>query len=872
MDKKSLEQQLADAQARIAQLEARLHAEPANNLIAESEAWLRKITIELFDRDDVGALTDAMAQLGEFLQVDDCVLAQNQDGQFVNVLHWQRYPDRYPLEQLLAIKMEHMPDAYAHMREGRVRQDPDVVAGGYVSPEAAQLISHMNIGAYITVPVLHHGELHSFLVLIQRERPRRWTENDVHVAETFSALLTLALTRQESLRALGASQQRYQDALAATRDGIWEWDLRSQRIFLSEGVFRMLGYAPEARTVSPEEFKALLHPDERHQFELFERFAGGDHDIEPEFNSREVRMRHKSGREVWCFVRAKFVGAEHGQKPTKIVGVNADISRFKAVQEELTVAKSLADSASQAKSEFLTRMSHEIRTPMNAIIGMGHLLSDTRLSRTQKDYLSNIDQAANSLLGIINEILDFAKIEAGTIVLEHNHFDLSDALAKLVRKAAPAAERKNLEVLVHMAPEVPHYLRGDSLRLRQALFNLLDNAIKFTHKGEIQINVSVHETNTHYVALKFDVCDRGIGMTREQLAELFTPFMQADGSTRRRFGGTGLGLTVSKHLIELMHGEISVNSSPGQGSQFSFTARFGHSVIGALPVRDKSQKFRHLKTLVVDDNKAARQILTNLATHLDLHVTSVASAAEAFSAIELADRDQPFDLVLMDYQMPEIDGLSASRTIKEKLSLSQIPAIILVSAFHRDEVLGDKQSQTDIPVESFISKPISQSHLFDAIAEVFGDSVFRSDADQLPAEQLAKTLKGVRVLLAEDNVVNQKVAVGILNKMDVAVDIANNGQEAIDLLNSHACNYYGAVLMDMEMPEVDGYDATRRMRAGNHCKDIPIIAMTAHAMRGDKERCLAAGMDAYITKPVKPELLYQTLASFIAKSKQTQPN
>ena len=269
--------------------------------------------------------------------------------------------------------------------------------------------------------------------------------------------------------------------------------------------------------------------------------------------------------------------------------------------------------------------------------------------------------------------------------------------------------------------------------------------------------------------------------------------------------------------------------------------------------------------MVVDDNKAARQILTNLATHLDLNVASASSAQEAYEVLKQADKEgsSPFDLVLMDYRMPNVDGLKASHVIKHECKLKHVPAIILVSAHHRDEIF---KNQSSACVENFISKPISQSHLFDAIAEVFGDSVFESGKNRIPADQVANTLKNCHILLAEDNIVNQKVAVGILNKMKVKVTVANNGQETIEHLNNNPCNTFACILMDMEMPEIDGYDATRIIRAGQHCNNVPIIAMTAHAMRGDKERCLQAGMDAYITKPVKPDLLYQTLATFIQKN------
>ncbi|WP_390595101.1 response regulator [Simiduia litorea] len=873
MDKKAQKNQaLINAEARIAALEAELKAarqlapEHTSNTtaLADAESWLRRIIIKLFDKDDAATLKDALGALGAFLDVDECILARVHETDLSVQLFWQKQPDPQRLRNLAQINLTHMPDAHKKMLQGKARIDNDVRGGGYANANAEKLISHLGIGAYITVPVLHHGRLHSFLAVLQRDKPRHWHANDIHVAETFGTVLTLALSRQQAKLDLSTSQERFQNAMAATRDGIWEWNLLSHEVYLSDGFYRMLGFEPHEFPPSLENLTKVIHPDERPWLEKFITIGNSTRKFKHSGSTREVRFQHKDGSTIWCFVRAKFTHVDNQNLPIRIVGVNSDISKFKAVQEELSIAKTLADSANQAKSEFLARMSHEIRTPMNAIIGMGHLLSDTRLNRDQKDYLTNIDQAANALLSLINEILDFSKIEAGTIVLEHTHFDLADTLNKLAKKTAPIAEKKGLEVLFHMAPEVPHFLKGDALRLRQALLNIIDNAIKFTEKGEIQVNISSAENNKDYVALRFEIRDSGIGMSPQQISELFTPFMQVDGSSRRRFGGSGLGLTVSKHLIELMHGTIAVTSDVNKGSVFTLTARFGHSQIGSIPMRDKSQRLRHLNTLVVDDNKAARQILTNLATHLELNVSAVGSAQEAYDLLKQADQtgSNPFDLVLMDYRMPHIDGLTASHVIKNECQLSHIPAIILVSAHHRDEVFKIENSAC---VENFISKPISQSHLFDAIAEVFGDSVFETDKDRIPAEKIAETLDNCHILLAEDNIVNQKVAVGILKKMNVKVTVANNGQEAIEHLNSNPCNTFDAILMDMEMPEIDGYDATRMIRAGQHCATIPIIAMTAHAMRGDKERCLQAGMDGYITKPAKPDLLYHTLANFIQK-------
>ncbi|UTA47783.1 response regulator [Simiduia sp. 21SJ11W-1] len=865
---------LARAEARIAELEARLAARrappnPRLGDLAEAEAWLRQAVTEIFNHDEPEALEQSLAKLGEFLHLDDCLLARVQGQQLHWQLIWQRHPSAQDTRVFAHFNLQHMPNAYSQMRQGKIGIDHNLSATGYSTLESKTMAEQLDIQAYLMVPVLQHGELHSFLALTQRHHPRHWSDTDIHVAETFGAVLSMALSRQQSLHALSVSQQRFEDAMAATRDGIWEWDLTTHEMYFSDGFYRMLGYQPGELANHRDQVTRLLHPDERPWFEHFEQAVRKTrHNREP-LRAREVRFLHRDGHTIWCFVRAKFTHFDEQQQPTRLVGVNADISKFKVVQEELTIAKTLADSASQSKSEFLTRMSHEIRTPLNAIIGMGHLLKDTALSREQSEFLTNIDIAASGLLSLINEILDFSKIETGTIVLEQNHFDLYQCMNKISQQFSAKAEQKGLELFFHIAPETPQFLKGDALRLQQALGNLIDNAIKFSPQGEIYVNVSPLTQCPEFVELQFTVKDSGIGMSREQLGELFTPFMQIDGSSRRRFGGSGLGLTVSKHLIELMHGQLNVKSTPQKGSSLQFNARFGPSQIGAAPLRDRGKQLRALRTLVVDDNKAARQILTNLALHLDLKVSVASSAQEAYNILKEADSitDGYFELVLMDYKMPEEDGLTATHKIKNQCGLTHIPAIILVSSFQRDEVLQERKCE----IENFITKPVSQSHLFDAIAEVFGEQAFRTETNPIADEQLKEALDGTHLLLAEDNIVNQKVAIGILKKMNVKVTVANNGQEAIDLLYQHPSHTFACILMDMEMPEVDGYDATRRIRAGHHCHDIPIVALTAHAMRGDRKRCLDAGMNAYLTKPIKPALLYRTLAGVIAPDlQQTQ--
>ncbi len=663
-------------------------------------------------------------------------------------------------------------------------------------------------------------------------------------------------------------EERFQYAMDASRDGLWDWDLRTNEVYFSPSYLRMLGYQKGEVPESYDTFKNIfVHPDDvlllmRTSKAAYEDLKKNNKDS----INMELRLRHKQGQTLWVYSRAKYVSYDKNGRPTRCVGFIADITQFKKTQEQLIGAKMLADEANTAKSEFLARMSHEIRTPMNAIIGMGHLLKDTELNRIQHDYLANIDHAANSLLKIINEILDFSKIESGNFVLEKVHIDLEGMIDDLARKLSPQVEKKGLELLYDIDPAVPRYFRGDAMRLSQIISNLIGNAIKFTEEGNIHLHIEKLHESSECLELAFEVSDSGIGMSRQKIDSLFDPFTQADGSSSRKFGGTGLGLALCKHLVELMHGNISVSSELDAGSLFRFTACFEHSQIGTSILRDEPRRFEHLRTLVVDDNQAARNIISRTAQSIHLQADTASDAKTAMEMLAQAEKgpERPYELVLMDYSMPNMNGVSASKMIKQNTQLARTPSIILVSAYQQDEIFG-----TDKPpeIDAYIHKPVSQSRLFDAIAEAFGEELFVSGDEKVVKEEDRTLLAGARVLLAEDNLVNQKVAIGILKKQGVAVVVANNGREAIDELAAHPDGFFDIVLMDMEMPEVDGYEATRRIRHGLHCNTIPIIAMPAHAMSEDRYHCMECGMDGYITKPVAPDLLYTTLSSFLRRAK-----
>jgi polar amino acid transport system substrate-binding protein len=532
----------------------------------------------------------------------------------------------------------------------------------------------------------------------------------------------------------------------------------------------------------------------------------------------------------------------------------------------LAVAKAEAEQANRFKSYFLANMSHEIRTPMNAIMGFSHLALQTELTSRQHHYVDKINASAHILLGVINDILDFSKIEAGKLEIESVPFSLDEALENLASLTTMRADEKGVEVLFNRDLAIPGMLKGDPLRLGQVLINLTGNAIKFTEQGEVMVSAELEKQVENRAWIRFSVRDTGIGIDTTELPRLFTPFTQLDGSTTRRYGGSGLGLSICKHLIELMQGKLEVDTAPGQGSTFSFTIPFELSRSSARTDWLPEPSLRGLRVLVVDDNSTALELLQERLNSFTFDVTSTTHAADALQLLLQADRKEknPYRLVLMDWRMPGLNGIEAGRHIKQNQDgLSVVPAVILITAYGREEIMLQAD---DAGLDAILIKPVSPSVLYDTVIRVL------SGDEELESTQVSKTPPGQNlignVLLVEDNVINQQVAQELLEGMGVVVHTVGNGKEAIDALEEQR---YDLVLMDLQMPEMDGYEATRRIRSDTRFQHLPLIAMTAHAMADERERCLNAGMNEHVPKPIDPAHLYQVLSHWLQPTNKPMP-
>jgi two-component system, sensor histidine kinase and response regulator len=697
-----------------------------------------------------------------------------------------------------------------------------------------------------------------------QEQARQLEEQTEELTQSQEELLAQKeelLTQQGELTAqreqLKVSEERSRLILESSAEGIFGVDTEGAVTFVNPAACRMIGFTAEELIGKPSHATFHHHHADGREYPKEEcpMYAAYKHGkasrIDDEF--------------LWCKDGAGLpveYGATPMLKDGAIVGAVisfTDITLRKQQEAEILAAKAKAEEATQMKSMFLANMSHEIRTPMNAIIGLSHLALKTQLTPKQRDYVAKVHNAGTSLLAVINDILDFSKIEAGKLDLETTDFKLDEIIGSVTTLTAQKAHEKGLEFLAHVAPGLPEALRGDPLRLGQILTNFVNNAVKFTEQGEIRLDIGLVEHTGEKVQLKFSVRDSGIGMTKEQAAKLFQPFTQADMSTTRKHGGTGLGLTICRRLVELMGGRIWLESEPGVGSTFYFTVWLG---VGEAKGSGRlvPEKLAQLRVLVVDDNPTAREILQEPLSNLTSRVDAVASGKEAIAAIQQRDATEPYDIVFMDWRMPSMDGLQTSRYIKSDETLKHPPHIVLVTAFGREEV---REEAERLELDGFLVKPVTKSMIVDTLVNVFA-----APGENIAVEAGQETrLRGARILLAEDNDINQQIAVELLEGAGATVKIANNGREAVDILSTGPQPPpFDMVLMDLQMPEMDGYQATAKIRGDKRFDALPIIAMTAHATIEERQRCLAAGMVDHISKPIDPALLYDIVGRVFKSS------
>ncbi len=717
---------------------------------------------------------------------------------------------------------------------------------------------------------------------------------------TESGHVTLSRELWTTLNALDAmvaglrkAEYEYRSLFENALEGIYRFSQDGEILRLNTAMCRILGFKDSSELLnhSSNAWDYLVF-DEQIQWSIKTLQEKG------EVIDKEIAFYHKDGHIVWFLVNARLVTSE-GDKAI-VEGLATDITERKNAQEELArlnknleeriqertadleqanhelqKAMDRADLANKAKSEFLARMSHEIRTPMNAVIGLTNLALKTQLNDTQRNYLFKVRDSANHLLDIINDILDFSKIEAGKFTLAPAGFMLNQLFDELGDMFEARAAEKQIEFSLMIPNTVPLALVGDAMRLRQVLINLIGNAVKFTEQGSVSLKVSLdfegNSPDSDGVKLRFSVKDTGIGISEEQQQQLFSPFTQVEGAMTRRFGGTGLGLSISKRLVSLMGGEVRVESVPGKGSTFSFTVLLGLQQEHEQRTLTPPVSLQNKRALIVDDNEAARLIYAEMVESFLLRQAVAESGSAAIETLLTAqEQGDPFDLVLLDWRMEGMNGIETAQKIRGMTDrLGKQPIILLTTMYGRDAFF-QRMAKEEKSIDGLLHKPLNSSELFNAIMEKFGswEAVVprrKHTMDQNLSSEIV-ALSGARILLVEDNLINQEVATIILKGVGLEVDIASNGKVAVErlmALNPTDREWYDAVLMDVQMPEMDGYEATGTLRKDQRFSDLPIIAMTAHALKGDREACLDAGMNDFVSKPIEEEVLFQVLLRWI---------
>src|ERR1700687_379616 len=650
--------------------------------------------------------------------------------------------------------------------------------------------------------------------------------------------------RERSEAEARKNHEMFRLLLDSTAEGIYGVDAQGGCTFANAACLRLLGYEQESDLLGKEMHKLIHHtkPDgtpyplaECSMHQAFEKGedAHGDGDVLWRGDGSSFPA------EYWSHMILR------GDSKIGAVITLMDITERKLAEQELRSAKDAAEDANHSKSEFLANMSHEIRTPMNGILGMTELTLDTELTQEQRDNLGLVRLSAESLLTVLNDILDFSKIEAGKLEFEAIHFDLRESLGEAMQTLSFRAHQKGLELVYEVQPDVPESLIGDPGRIRQILVNLIGNAIKFTEHGEILVSVATHSEQEDNVCLRFSVTDSGIGIPLDRQEKIFEAFSQADGSTTRKFGGTGLGLTISTKLVGMMGGRIWVESEPGKGSTFHFTCLLGVQEKAPPPVTADTSQLCNVPVLIVDDNFTNRRVLKGILSRWGMNPTAVDGGEAAIEVMESATRGgHPFPVVIVDGQMPKMDGFALVKHIHEKRELGS-PTIVMLTSIGQK---GDASRCLQLGISAYLMKPARQGELLETMCRVLRKIPLAEPPVLVTRHTLREDRSRLQVLLAEDNAVNQTLVVRLLQKRGYIVTVAADGQAALEALEKQS---YDLVLMDVQMPVLDGFQATAAIREREKSGDrhVPIIAMTAHSLKGDQERCIAAGMDGYVSKP-----------------------